>query len=358
MTDSVFSTRYKSVLKRYLAEPNEKDLLAAADMGRELVAANVPVEDVGDLYEQALVLLTEEVPDQLPPVEILQRLSTPLLELLMAYGLAWRVHVDQLERKQVELRESEAHLAKLNQELEARVEMRTAALAAANKELDAFAYSVSHDLRAPLRAMEGFSQALLEDYEDKLDDEGKEYLAQVSAGSQRMAQLIDDLLQLSRVGRREIEPETVDISELVRTVAAELRQIEPERDVSFDIAPGVTGKGDARLLRIVFDNLLGNAWKFTSKNPQAKIEFGVTEQDGKPAYYLRDNGAGFDMTYADKLFQPFQRLHRAEEFEGTGIGLATVERVITRHGGRVWIDSAIEQGTTVYFALGREEQRR
>lgn len=358
MTTSAFSVKYKSVLKRYIAEPSEEHLMAAADIGRELVGAHVPVEDVGDLYEQALMLLKEDVPNKLPPIELLQRISTPLLELLMAYGLAWRSHVSQLERKQEELRESEVRLALLNQELEERVVKRTAALAAANQELDAFSYTVSHDLRAPLRAMDGFSQALLEDYERKLDDQGKDYLNRVRAGCQRMAQLIDDLLQLSRVGRREIDQQTIDLSDIARTVAAELKQSEPDREVEFDIAPDVTAKGDARLLRIVLDNLLGNAWKFTRKNPRARIEFGVTEQDGQPAYHVRDDGAGFDMAYADKLFRPFQRLHGSEEFEGTGIGLATVIRIIARHGGRAWVDSTVGQGTTVYFALDRQERRR
>lgn len=224
-------------------------------------------------------------------------------------------------------------------------------LEAANEELKAFAYSVSHDLRTPLRSMDGFSHALLEDYGDKLDAEGRDYLQRIRVASQKMAHLIDDLLQLSRVTRGELDHSEVDLSKLAQAVAAELQESAPERQVTFDIAPGVTAEGDARMIRIALENLLGNAWKFTGKNPQAKIEFGLTNHDGKPAYFVRDDGAGFDMAYADKLFQPFQRLHSGAEFGGTGIGLATVARIIGRHGGRVWAESAVEQGTTVYFTL-------
>ena len=224
-------------------------------------------------------------------------------------------------------------------------------LEAVNKELEAFSYSVSHDLRAPLRGMDGFSHALLEDYGDKLDTEGRDYLQRVRAGSQRMAQLIDDLLKLSRINRGEFERREVDLSQLAQAVAAELRQTAPERQVTFDIAPGVTAEGGAPMIRIALENLLGNAWKFTAKHYHATIEFGVADQDGKAAYFVRDDGAGFDMAYADKLFQPFQRLHSGAEFGGTGIGLATVARVVHRHGGRVWAESGVEQGTTVYFTL-------
>lgn len=250
-----------------------------------------------------------------------------------------------------ERKEAEEQLRKAHDELELRVEERTTELAAANKELEAFSYSVSHDLRAPLRSMDGFSQALLEDYADKVDSEGRDHLQRVRAASQRMAQLIDDLLNLSRVGRGEFKRTKVDLSKLAEAIAANLKKAGRNRKVTFDIAPGMVAEGDVRLLRIVLENLLGNAWKFTSKHRQAKIEFGVTEHDGKRAYYVRDDGDGFDMAYADKLFQPFQRLHRADEFEGTGIGLATVARIVQRHGGRVWAESDAEQGTTMYFTL-------
>jgi len=226
-----------------------------------------------------------------------------------------------------------------------------AQLEAANAELDAFAYSVSHDLRAPLRGIDGFSQALLEDYQARLDDTGRGYLRRVRAGTQRMAQLIDDLLALSRVTRAEFRRERLDLSGLAETTAAELRRSTPRRDVEFVIAPGITVDGDARLLQIVLENLLGNAWKYTGKCARARIEFGVSRQDGKVSYYVRDNGAGFDMTYASKLFGAFQRLHTSGEFEGTGIGLATVQRIVHRHGGRVWAEGAVGQGATFYFTL-------
>jgi signal transduction histidine kinase len=235
--------------------------------------------------------------------------------------------------------------------LEKRVAERTAELAALNAELEAFAYSVSHDLRAPLRGINGFSQALLEDYADKLDADGQDYLQRVQAASQHMGQLIDDLLKLSRVTRAEAFHETVQLSDLAQTIATDLHQQEPERQVEFVIAEGLAAKGDARLLRVALENLLGNAWKFTAKNPCARIEFGDIRQNGNRAYFVRDDGVGFNMAYADKLFGAFQRLHSAAEFDGTGIGLATVQRVIHRHGGRVWAESDVEQGATFYFTL-------
>lgn len=236
-------------------------------------------------------------------------------------------------------------------ELEERVAERTFELVAVNKELEAFAYSVSHDLRAPLRGIDGFSQALLEDYADRLDAEGQDYLRRVQAASQRMGGLIDDLLNLSRVTRGEMHRETVDLSGLAQMITSEIQQREPERQVEFVIADGLVARGDARLLQVVLENLLGNAWKFTAKHPRARIEFGVTRHNEKREYFVRDDGVGFDIAYADKLFGAFQRLHSATEFEGTGIGLATVQRIIRRHGGRVWAEGAVEEGATFYFTL-------
>lgn len=229
---------------------------------------------------------------------------------------------------------------------------RSAELDATNKELEAFAYSVSHDLRAPLRSMDGFSQALIEDYGAQLDDNAKNYLTRIRNASQRMALLIEDILHLSRVTRRELDPRRVDLSKLAESIVADLRDAAPERDVSLKIEPDMFAEGDASLLRIALENLLGNAWKFTRKTPSAVIAFGRrAQQNGRLAYYVHDNGAGFDMTYADKLFRPFERLHSDAEFEGTGVGLATVARVVARHRGEIWAGSEIGRGTTVYFTL-------
>lgn len=248
---------------------------------------------------------------------------------------------------QQELEETNKGLIALNLEME----QRNTELAAVNKELEAFSYSVSHDLRAPLRSIDGFSQALLEDCADKLNKQGKGYLHRVRAAAQRMGELIDDLLALSRVTRREMRHEMVNISALAEAVAAELQQEQPERRVKFAISKGLVVNGDEALLGLALENLLSNAWKFTSKQPKARIKFGVTQNDGKPAYYVRDDGVGFDMAYVDKLFAPFQRLHPVDEFPGTGVGLATVQRIISRHGGRVWAEGAVKQGATFYFTL-------
>ncbi|NOY12579.1 MAG: PAS domain-containing protein [Deltaproteobacteria bacterium] len=231
---------------------------------------------------------------------------------------------------------------------------------AINKELEAFAYSVSHDLRAPLRSIDGFSQILLEDYSDVLDELGKSYLVRARAGSQRMGKLIDDLLKLSQLTRGEILKRRVDLSRLAREIAAELQEDQPEREVEFLIAPELVAEGDEALLRVLLKNLIGNAWKFTGRAGRARIEFGalmsaeggVTMEPDEPVYFVCDNGAGFDMAFQDKLFGAFQRLHRAIDFPGTGIGLATVERIIRQHGGRVWGKGVVGEGATFFFTLG------
>ncbi|MGC1106630.1 MAG: PAS domain S-box protein [Candidatus Acidiferrales bacterium] len=228
---------------------------------------------------------------------------------------------------------------------------RSAELEAANKELEAFCYSVSHDLRAPLRGIDGFSQALLEDYSEKLDQSARNLLQRIRAATQRMGALIDDLLNLSRYTRIEMQREPTDLSEIGREAAAALRESQPQRDVEIVIAPELQSQSDPRLMRVVLDNLLGNSWKFSSKKAHARIEFGKTDSNGSFAFYVKDNGAGFDPAYAARLFGVFQRLHSAAEFPGTGIGLATVQRIIRRHGGRIWAEGAVDQGATFYFTL-------
>jgi PAS domain S-box-containing protein len=246
----------------------------------------------------------------------------------------------------------------LNIELEARVVRRTAELVAANEqlsvlneELESFAYSVSHDLRSPLRGIDGFSKIVVAQYADVLDDEGKRYLQRVCAATQRMSQLIDDLLKLSRVSRAEFRDQTVDLTAIATEIADELAAADPGRHVTFVIGSDMTLRGDRTLMRAALENLLNNAWKFTSKHPTAMIEVGVTDHGGERVYFVRDDGVGFDMAYAGNLFGAFQRMHSLREFEGTGIGLATVRRIITRHGGRVWADAAIERGATVSFTV-------
>jgi PAS domain S-box-containing protein len=222
---------------------------------------------------------------------------------------------------------------------------------AANRELEAFSYSVAHDLRAPLRGMNGFAQLLLDGYGDELDADGQDFLREILLNASKMADLIDGLLSLARVTRSELKREHADLSEIVRDAAARLRAAEPQRDVDVRVLDAQSADVDPRLARALFENLLGNAWKFTSKQGAARIEFGAVESNGAPVFFVRDNGAGFDMAYASKLFAPFQRLHTSDEFAGTGIGLATVQRIVHRHGGRIWAEGAVGRGASFYFTI-------
>lgn len=246
-------------------------------------------------------------------------------------------------------------IERLTEELEQRVRQRTAQLEDKNRELEAFSYSVSHDLRAPLRAIDGFSQALIEDFGGQLDDEARRYLARIRAASQRMGQLIDDLLTLSRISRVELTWSTVDLSAMARQVFDELKHHDAERAVEVSIWEGVTVHGDPRLLRIALENLIGNAWKFTAKTNAARVEFGALEDREHTTYFVRDNGVGFDMAHAENLFGAFQRLHAVTDFPGTGIGLATVQRIVHRHGGRIWVNAQRGRGATFFFTLGGTE---
>lgn len=253
--------------------------------------------------------------------------------------------ITEAKRAEEQLREYQEHLERL-------VEERTRQLSVSNKELESFAYSVSHDLRAPLRAIDGFSRILLEDHSKQLAPEARSYLERVCGATKRVAQLIDDLLEFSRVARSELQIEHVDISGLAAEVVEQLRTAESERTVQISVNPGLVCRGDPRLLRLVLENLIGNAWKYTRRTAKPRIEIDVAQIDGETVYSVRDNGVGFDMAYAEKLFEPFQRLHSREEFEGTGVGLAIVARILHRHGGRIWAESRPGQGATFFFTVG------
>jgi signal transduction histidine kinase len=268
------------------------------------------------------------------------------LLLIAAFELLVRAGRD---REQITVLNSQ--LREVNEDLEQRVEQRTRELEASNKELEAFSYSVSHDLRAPLRTIDGFSLALHEDFSERLDETGRDYISRVRNGVQRMGTLIDALLQLSRVTRSDIQRERIDLSQLATLVFNEIRAADPERAISWEAQSDVMAQADPRLIRVALENLIGNAWKFTAKTPEARISFGSSPRDGQTVYFIRDNGAGFDMQYVDRLFTAFQRLHGEREFTGSGIGLATVSRIIRRHHGSIWAEGSPGEGATFFFTL-------
>lgn len=268
------------------------------------------------------------------------------------------IGISKIVRDIREKKLAEEKIRNINIELERKVNERTAQLQNAYDEMEAFTYSVSHDLRSPLRATDGFSQALLEDYNDALDETAKDYLNRIRAASQKMAGLIDDLLQLSRQTRTDMQPEIINLSEIVQRIMNELARQEPERHVNVIIMPELKVYADAHLMQIALTNLLGNAWKYTAKQAQARIEFSAKMENNERVFFIQDNGAGFDMTYVDKLFKPFQRLHTAQEFAGNGIGLAMVYRIIKRHFGRVWAQGEPEKGATFFFTLGLTDTKQ
>lgn len=324
------SQRFEELLVRCMQNAGEDVLEQAYELGRTAWANGMGVVQLTLVHYEALA-------------NVVRGLSTPQ-EVARATKSASRVAAESLSVFEVAMRgfqEANTILMEANRKLEA-----------ANRELDAFSYSVSHDLRTPLRAIDGFSRQVYERYHDQLDEQARHYLTRVRAGVQHMSDLIDALLNLSRIGRTPVREEPTDLSALARDVAAGLERREPERTVSVDIEPGMQVRADSRLLRIVLENLLGNAWKFTSKRKDARIEMDRTIEDGRTVYHVRDNGAGFDMALANKLFVPFQRLHMASEYEGTGVGLATVQRIVSRLGGRIWAEGKVGEGAVFSFTLG------
>jgi len=258
------------------------------------------------------------------------------------------VLADLTEQKRVQAFEQ---VRQLNETLERRVEERTSQLSAANKELEGFTYSVSHDLRSPLRAIMGASMILREDYGDKLDGEARDHLERLSKAAKRMNQLIEDLLKFSRLGRQEMRLQSTDVSALAESVASEARQHAGPNGLTVEVQPGMSASADPTLLRMVLDNLIGNAAKFTRQKPQPQIEVGAFVESGQPVFFVKDNGVGFDMQYVDKVFQPFERLHAETEYPGTGIGLANVHRIVARHGGRIWAEAKVGEGATFFFTV-------
>jgi light-regulated signal transduction histidine kinase (bacteriophytochrome) len=335
--------QYSAALEMHLAGPSEVLLHAAYALGRTAAAGGLGVVDVAMLHNDTLQRVLTAT-GTAPSAAVIGKASRFLSECLAPYEMM----LSGYSESNAKLIESNDRLHKT----QAALENVNATLETVNKELEAFSYSVAHDLRAPLRSMLGFSSALLEDHTDRLDEEGRRFLRYVQEAARDMAQLIDDLLKLSRVVRGDLQRERVDVSDLARKVTTRLAAEQPERTVRVAIEPGLVVWCDARLLAIVLENLIGNAWKFTSKRTDALIEVGRLDDDSHLAYFVRDNGAGFDMAHAGRLFGVFQRLHALSEFEGTGIGLATVQRAIHRHRGQVRAEGSVGQGATFYFTLG------
>jgi len=294
--------------------------------------------------QQAMMNLLEDFDGERRNSQLIQKATLNLLE--------------DMHEEQYKLADTQRALMNMLEDIEverAAVEQAKSLLEAVNKELEAFSYSVSHDLRAPLRAISGFAQALMEDYAPRLDAEGKRYLGLIQDNAHQMGQLIDDILAFSRLGRQQMSEARIDMGALAKAVFDELAALTPEREITLRIGSVPPAQGDATLVRQVLANLLSNAIKFTKRRAHPSVEFGYLPQTGGGAYYVKDNGVGFEMQYVGKLFGVFQRLHPVTEFEGTGVGLALVQRIITRHGGRVWAQGAVDQGATFYFTLPKGE---
>ena len=330
----------------------------ALDVGKDAVRFSNPLLP-GTRSELALPLISrgqalgaltiqsaEEAAFSQEDIETFQTMADHLANAILNARL-----YDQAGKELEERKHAEGEVRQLNAELEERVQTRTQDLQAANRDMEAFSYSVSHDLRAPLRAIDGFSRILMDDFLATLPEDGAAYLQKIRRASSQMAQLIDDLLRLSRINRAEMRSDPVNLSMLVQSVVNELQSREPGRVVSIEIAPDLQTQGDERLLRVAIENLMSNAWKFTGKTAQPKIEVGQIKTGDNKTFYIRDNGVGFDMAYSGKLFGAFQRLHSTDEFPGTGIGLAIVQRVIHKHSGRVWAEAEKGKGATFYFTL-------
>jgi len=327
---------YSSVLGAYLKAGDESALSRAYELGRRAMIEGLGVLDMAVLHGVAV----EELVSSAAPADqhrLTQVAADIFKELLSPFEMSFRG-----------FREANEELQRLNESLRKQKE----AVEVANRELESFSYSVSHDLRTPLTAIDGFSHILVQDYAHLLDDDGKRCLRNITSATQHMAQLIDDLLSLARVKFGEVHRADVDLSALAISIGQRLQARSPKRDVHFDVQSGIRASGDAHLLAVLLENLIGNAWKFTSKREHAKITFACEQRDGRTIYAIQDNGAGFDMAYAGKLFAPFQRLHLARDFEGTGIGLAIVRRVVDRHGGRVWAEGKVDGGAKFQFTLG------
>jgi DNA-binding response OmpR family regulator len=368
--DVVLAASGEEALDMLAAQPVDCILmdLVMPGMGGKEAAIRVKDSPVG--RDVPLVVVTA-VDEPQTVIEVLAAGADDYITKSADFGLVRARVKAQLRRRQVEDEHRRAREALLRRELEAASARATRKVAEAravlveelerkNKELEAFSYSVSHDLRAPLRSIQGFTGALVDECSAELNDRAKDYLCRVRAAADRMGELIEDMLELSRVSRAELRRQPIDLAKVARVVATDLEKKEPRRKVVFEIENVPPVDGDGRLLRILLDNLLGNAWKFTAKREESRIEFGVRAADGPPVYYVRDNGAGFDMRQAERLFSPFQRLHNERDYPGTGIGLATVQRIVDRHGGRVWAEGTVGEGATIEFTIppAREAAQR